>query len=190
MKAMLLRHIFLKKAGHVGFMMTCSSSTRSSVNRWSVILADVLILVRRRKASAALGAPHLKSMKTVAGMRKISLQAMNLRTFCWLAVSLSRKFLIMSIFPVFLFSLLHATTYTKKVLDRLRQEGSAQLEVGQPLVQPQGAGQRVTEEEVVTGEEEEVTEVLPQQRQDEHDGAVDTQSHLTDPPLRDVAYGN
>ena len=32
-------------------------------------------------------------MNTVAGIRNISLQAMNLRMFCWLAVSLSRKFL-------------------------------------------------------------------------------------------------
>lgn len=32
-KAMLLRHIFLKKAGHAGFMTKCSSSIRSSVNR-------------------------------------------------------------------------------------------------------------------------------------------------------------
>ena len=32
-KAMLLRHIFLKKAGQVGFMMKCSRRTRSSVNR-------------------------------------------------------------------------------------------------------------------------------------------------------------
>lgn len=36
---------------------------------------------------------YLNSMNTVAGMRKISLQAMNFRMFCWLAVSLLRKFL-------------------------------------------------------------------------------------------------
>lgn len=36
---------------------------------------------------------NLKSMKTVAGIKKISLQAMNLRMFCWLAVSLSKRFL-------------------------------------------------------------------------------------------------
>ena len=32
-------------------------------------------------------------MNTVAGIRNISLQAVNLRMFCWFAVSLSRKFL-------------------------------------------------------------------------------------------------
>lgn len=36
---------------------------------------------------------HLKSMKTVAGIRKISLQAMNFKMFCWLDPSLSRRFL-------------------------------------------------------------------------------------------------
>lgn len=37
--------------------------------------------------------PYLKSMKTVAGMRKISLQATNFKMFCWLAESLASKFL-------------------------------------------------------------------------------------------------
>ena len=50
-----------------------------------------LVTQPRRKLASA---PYLKSMKTVAGIRKISLQAMNFRMFCWLAVSLSRKFLM------------------------------------------------------------------------------------------------
>lgn len=33
MKAILLRHIFLKKAGQAGFMMKCSRRIRSSVNK-------------------------------------------------------------------------------------------------------------------------------------------------------------
>lgn len=36
---------------------------------------------------------YLKSIKTVAGIRKISLQAMNFRIFCWLAFSFSKRFL-------------------------------------------------------------------------------------------------
>lgn len=39
-------------------------------------------------------ASYLNNIKTVAGIKKISLQAMNFRIFCWLAVSLSRRFLI------------------------------------------------------------------------------------------------
>lgn len=33
-------------------------------------------------------------MKTVAGIKKISLQAMNFKMFCWLDPSLSRRFLM------------------------------------------------------------------------------------------------
>lgn len=37
---------------------------------------------------------YLNNIKTVAGIKKISLQAMNFSMFCWLVVSLSRRFLI------------------------------------------------------------------------------------------------
>lgn len=37
---------------------------------------------------------YLKSINTVAGIRKISLQAINFKMFCWLDPSLSRRFLM------------------------------------------------------------------------------------------------
>lgn len=90
-------HQIKKFKSHLNFIWS-SSLGQPEPYKWSTMIHTELICKKQSCVAVSnyLNIYHnsyLKSIKTVAGIRKISLQAMNFRIFCWLAFSFSKRFL-------------------------------------------------------------------------------------------------